>query len=351
MVTLWGRDGYQLSMACGSNAGTGLGAWDNAQAALVVGEIKGMDWLYKANILHTKPATLNASPAPGTHYEKRLANGRNLGSLTSVHYLQTGILTFNLMGACTTAGVGDPYTHTITKIATTAPTRLAFHVEKEGITANRRKDMMGFVGKSLDISVSEKNTNAFQTFSANFSFTGAGANLAAPTALTQTNVRPLTWFDYKNASGGSGFTYNAGAINQDIISIDMHLGWKDAFLGTYDGNGYYTNGLYIPPFKPYIKLGIRYTDAAGTLIDDLSDLAHTAYAGDLDFVVDFYESASRYLKYTFDKCYIVPDYEEKLQEEGDWYDGVEITLEPLNETSSVAVEEKNYLTKVWYEHD
>jgi len=338
-------------MACGTNGATGLTAWDNAQAALVVGELKAVDWPISWNVIHTKPFTQSINPLTASHYQKRISVGRNEGSFVSDHYVQTGILAYNVMGACTTAGVGDPYTHTITKSTATTPTRLAFHMEKEGGSAQRRKDVMGFVPRSLDISVSEKDTVARQTFIGAFAFTGAGANLAAPAELSQSALRPFTWFDYKSASGASAFTYNTGAINVDIVSVNLHIAWSEAFMGIYDANGYYTNGLVVPPFVPEVKLGLRLTDYTDTQLDTISDLVHTSYAGDLDYICDFYESANRYLKFTFDKMYVDPAYEEVFQEEGSWYNGVEITLKLKDETSSLTVEEKNSLTKVYYEHD
>lgn len=355
MVEYKAIDGYYTATACG----TDLTAWRNADVAIAVAELNAIDWFIAANVTHTKPKTRNINPMTATHYPKRVQVGRQLGSIASTHFLQTGILTYYIMGACTTAGAGDPYTKTITKATTETPPSTAWHWEKEGTTAHRRKDALGIVGKRLDISVSERNPIARQTYTANFALTGAGGDLAQPTAFTQANLPPLTWYNYKNASGASAFTYNSGAIDVDIVSVDMHFGWFDVLFGAYDGTGYPANGLYVPPFLASVDLGVRIADDSNTALDTISDLRAVVssegaaeYAGDLDYIADFYVGANDYLKYTWDKMYLNPDsYQEVFQSEGDWFDGCKFTLEFLDENSSLAVEEKSLLSKVYYEND
>ena len=351
MTSLLARDGYYVAYAiCANSGGTDLTAWDNAQAALIVGELNAMDWFYSANITHTKPKTRNINPMTAGHYPKRIQTGRYRGVLSTTHYLQTGILTYAVMGACTTTEA-TPNTHAITKQTDEDPIFLAFHYEKEGTNSNRRKDIMGFVPLGLDITVSEQDTIAMQTFNGEFAFTGAGSDLAQPTALTQAAHAPYTWFNYKNASGASAFTYNSGAINVDIISAEMHIGWSGTLFGTYDNDGYPTEGWIVPPFDSYVTLSVRSTDAAGTAIETISDLAHGSYAGDLDFICDFYESATRYLKFTWDKMYIDPEsLVEEFRDEGSWFDGLTFTLRFKDENSSLAVEEKNALNNDYYEN-
>jgi len=343
------RDGYYMSYAIGAD----LTAWGNAWVALIVAETNALDWFISANITHTKPKTININPMTAGHYPKRLDTGRIRGKLATTHYLQTGILTYAVMGKCSTSTAnGDPYTKAITKATTETPVSIAFHYEKEGTTASRRKDMMGVVPRSLDISVSEINPIARQIYTCDFAYTGPGSDLAQPTAFTQTNLPLYNWYDYKSASGASEFLYHGGAINVDIVSVDMHIAWGEPLFGTYDLNAYPTNGLMKPPFLSSVDLGVRITDAAGTDINTIADTAHGSYAGDLDFIADFYKSADDYLKYTWDKMYIDPEsYEEVFQAEGDWFDGAKFTLKFLNENSSLAVEEKSLLDKTYYEND
>lgn len=344
MVEYMARDGYYMAYACGSD----LTDFDNAQAALIVAELNAMDWFISASVTHTKPKTVNINPMTATHYPKRLTEGRFLGRIATNHYLQTGILTANVMGGVSTVEA-TPNVHTITKDTNETPLKFAFHVEKEGTTANRRKDMMGTVPLSLDISVSEPNPTARQTYTGNFTFTGAGGNLAQPTAFTQAIHAPYNWYHYRDINSSSEFKYNSGAINVSIIGFRQHISWFDVLFGDYDLNGYPTNGLVVPPFTSYVDMDVRISDAGGTDINTIADLDHDSYAGDLDFIADFYESATRYLKYTWDKMYIVPDsYEEVFQDEGSWFDGATFRLAFSDENSSLAVEEKNALNNDYY---
>lgn len=468
MVVYLARDGYYVSFA----TGTDLTQWDNDQVALIVTETNALDWFISANLRHTKPLTRNINPMTASHYPKRLDIGKILGRVSTNHYLQTGILSFFVLGKCVTAGNGaeittvlcttkalsvenstfhffvsdgaeaqteyyiwinkgtgaDPTesgtdieadisgattatdvaaiiaplinakgdvgagnvaglititnaqngavidcssgegtdtgytitittqgtsTHTITKATGETPFSHAFHFEKEGTTANRRKDVLGPVPNMIEISVSERETTARQTYTGEFSFTGAGGNLAQPTAFTNANLPPLTWFNYKNGSGASEFKYNGGAIDVDIVDVTLRAGWTPPSLfGVYDSTKYPRNGLVRPPFIGEVDLGVRIVDAGNTALDTISDLAHGSYAGDLDFIADFYIGATLYLKYTYDKMYIDPEsYEEVFQEEGEWFDGVRFTLKFLNENSSLGIVEKNTKGKTYYEND
>ena len=468
MVIYLARDGYYVSYGIGGD----LTQWDNDQIALIVTETHAIDWFKSANLRHTKPRSENINPMTASHYPKRLEKGKILGRVSTTHYLQTGILTFFVLGACTTVGNGaeittvlcttkvlsvenstfhfwvtdgsealteyyiwinkgtgaDPTesgtaieadisgattaidvaevidglidakgdvgaensgtatititnaqnggvpdcsssegtdtgytitvttqgtsTHPITKATNEVPFSTAFHYEKEGATANRRKDVLGIVPNMIEISVSEIETTARQTYTGQFSFTGAGGNLAQPTAFTNANLPPLTWFNYKNASGASEFQYNGGDIDVDIVDVTLRAGWEGSLFGIYDSTKYPRNGLVRPPFVGEVDLGVRIIDAGNTALDTISDLAHGSYAGDLDFIADFYIGATLYLKYTYDKMYIDPEsYEEVFQDENEWFDGVRFTLKFLDETSSLAVEEKNVLDKSYYEND
>lgn len=471
MTLIWARDKYYMAYAIGT---ADLTAWDNARAALLVGELNALDWFHHASITHTKPIYREINPMTAGHIPKRIQVGRKRGRLATTHYFQTAILTYAAMGKCVTTangaevtsvicvaasaittgdyflinaisgagatvenyvwinkagGGGDPTpggvgievailaddtaaqvatklkdvmnaeanygaavadtvvtitntnagavvdaadvntdftisvtvqgtsTHTITKATDENPIRLAFHYEKEGGTAQRRKDMMGFIPNILEISVSERDPIAMQTYTGGFAYTGPGADLAQPTAHAQYLLAPFTWYDYKNSSGASAFTYNDGDINVDIVDLVMRFGWTRSLFGAIS-NHYPSNGLVQPPFIGEIDLGVRLTDATGTGIDTISDLravasaeGATEYAGDLDFIADFYRSATIYTKYTWDKMMIDPEsYEEVFQSEGDWFDGCRFTLRFLNENSSLAVVEKNPLSKIYYEN-
>lgn len=351
MVLLLERDGYFISYAIG----TDLTEWDNAQVKLAVAETNALDWFRSAEFLPTHPKTQKINPMSASHYPKRTYIGQFEGELQTTHFLQTGILTYAVMGACSTAGGADPYTHTITKGTTTTPINIAFHLEKEGTTAAPRWDAMGFIPRSIDIVVSEQQTIASQTYIGDFAYTKDGADdLEEPTKITNANLPPYTWFHHKDASGASKFTYNSATsnINLDLTEIRMHIGWADKLWGAYDSTGFRSDGHTTPPFEAWVDIGARRTDAAGTDIQDIVKLKPASYAGDLDFIMDFYVGASDYLKYTFDKMYIPRDsFKEVFPTEDIWYEGVQFRLELLNETSSLAVEEKNLLDKTFYEND
>jgi len=348
---LLARDKYYCAYAIGSStASADLTAWDNAQAALVVGELNACDWFIGATINPRAPKTERPNPMTASHYPKRLTVGKTEGSISNTHYLQTGIFTYAVMGACTTTEA-TPNTHAITKNTVTNPIYFALHYEKEGTNKSRRWDFMGWIPRALDIYVSEKRPHAYQVLTGTFGYSGSGGDLAQPTALVQATHAPYTWYHTKNASAATSFLYNTGDINLDLTEVHMHIGWSDIMFGALDSSGYNTEGWVVPPFDSYIELGARRTDAAGTDIDELIALDHASYAGDLDFTLDFYESATRYLKYTWDDMYIPKEsYNEVFPDESTWYEGVKFRLEFRNETSSLAVEEKNALNNDYYEN-
>lgn len=346
------RDGYYIAYAIG----TDLTEWDNAQAALIVTEINAMDWFFGARVTHTKPVTEMINPMTAGHVPKSVTVGRTLGRISTTHYLQTSILTYAVMGAST--AVAAEAERDITKGTTTTPINIAFHLEKEGTTANRRKDIMGVVPNNLSIRCDQTKAGwiALQTYTANFTFTGAGANLAQPTALVQATHPPFTWGHYKNASGSSSLLYNTGAVNVDIIGFTMTFGWEGTEFGTYDSNGYPNTGLVRPPFYARVTIDCKYVDGAGTDIQAISDLdpslangAGGGYAGDLDLIIEFYEDATNYIEYTFDDMKVDPgSFEEVFKSQGEWFDGFRFDLVFRNETSALTVKSKDALGDTYY---
>ena len=93
----------------------------------------------------------------------------------------------------------------------------------------------------------------------------------------------------------------------------------------------------------------KYKDAAGTDIQTISALDHTAYAGDIILITDFYEDATNYMKFTFTDMYIDPEsFEEVWQSEGDWFDGFRFDLVFRNETSSLELSSRDNLGDTYY---
>ena len=337
------KDGYYMGYAIGKD----LTAWLNAKAPLVVGEINSMDWFISADVTHTKPKTIEVNPMTSGHVPKRITVGRDLGKITANYFLQTGILTYVVMGASTAVGAG--VMRTITKDLNETPIKLGFHLEKEGTTANRRKDALGIVPNNLNIYVSEQQPIAKQTYTGEFAFTGDGGNLAQPNALVQATYLPYTWYNYRSASGTSEFLYHGGAINVEPIGLNLNFGWTGSKFGGYDELGYPANGLYTPPFWVKVTLECLRKDAGGTDIETISDLDHASYAGDLNFIADFYQSATRYLLFDFDDMYVDPkSFVETFISDGDWFDGVKFDLIFRNETSSLISKEINALDDTYY---
>ena len=350
MAAYMARDGYYMASAQGDDAGGGAGLteWDNAQAALVVGELKAMDWFIGASVVHTKPKSINVNPMTSTHYPKRLTTGRTLGRISSTHFLQTSVLSYYVLGAST--AVAADATRAITKDTDEVPLWVGFHLEKEGTTGNRRTDIMGVVPNNLNISCSEANPITRQTYTGEFSFTGAGGNLVQPTPLTQILHPPFTWFHTKNASGAGKFHYNTAEIAVDIIGVNINFGWNGSLFGTFDSNGYPNNGYTEPPFEVRVTLDCKIKDSADISIFTISDLAHDSYAGvGIDYIIDFYEDATNYMAFTFDDMYIDPEsFEEVFQSEGEWFDGVRFDLVFRDEGSSMSLSSRDNLGDTYY---
>lgn len=346
------RDGYYIAAVQGNDAGAGAGLteWDNAQALFVVGELKAIDWFIGASVRLTKPKTVNINPMSSAHYQKRLTTGRDLGRITSTHFLQTAIFTYYVMGACTSVAANA--LRAITKDTDETPLWVGFHLEKEGTNTSQRKDIMGVVPNRLNISVSEASPIAKQTYTGEYSYNtpAQATDLAEPVALVQATHPPFTWYNYRSSSGTSAFTYNAGAaINVDIIGLDIDFGWSGSIFGAYDANGYPNIGYHKPPFTARVTVECVYKDHTGADIQTISDLDHAAQAGDLTLIVNFYEDATNYIEYTFTDMFIDPEsFEEVFQSEGDWFDGFRFDLVFRNETSSLAVACKDALGDTLY---
>jgi len=347
MVKILARDKAYIAYATGAD----LTALDNAQVKLALAELNAMDWLISAEFKPTVPKTEKHNPMTSGFIQKRLPVGREIGTFTSTHYLQTGIPTHLVMMVCSTTE-GSPDDHDITRAVSINPIKTAFHLEKEGTTVNLRWDLLLWIPLALDIYVSEKVTVATQVLTGMYGFTYEDAdNIAQPTAFTQVALRPLTWFDLKHASSNSEFLYYNGDINVDITDIHIHIGWSGHQFGTYDVNGYPTDAWITPPFNSYVDIIGRRTDAAGIDIQDIIKLAHGSYAGDLDFIADFYAAADHRLQYTFDKMYIDPKtYVEITPTETEWQEKVKFKLEFLDETSSLVGDEQNELNDNYYEN-
>lgn len=327
-----------------------LTAWDNGQAALVVGELIAIDRIINASIEYCEPTDIMIS---STTPPLRLDGPPKRGKATITTLFQTGIFDYLVMGACTTTEA-TPNTHAITFTTGEDPPYFALHGEKEETTNPVRDDAMGFIWFDDVIECSEDRDGwiAMRTTTGEFAFSGAGADLAEPTALSLSDYKPYAWNDYKNGSGASAFTYDGGAINFEITKIKLVKSWAGHFFTAFDDDGYPTVGKYLKPYHFQVDLEGYRTDGAGTDIATIVGTKPGSYAGDLDFIADFYQSASKYHKSTYDDMKI----EQKTYKEiytfhgGSWIPGHSFSLVPRNNTSSLAIEEKNGLNNDSYEN-
>ena len=351
-------DKTYIHMATGSQTDSAdLTAWDNGQAALVVGELNEMDVWRGGGYVETDPVYEPFFDTPDDFYRNQVLRGRTLGSLRGRFYFQTGILSYFTVQDCTTTEA-TPNTHTITADTTNldeALIRAAFHIEKESPTGNieKRADLMGMINPQLTISCSERQTIATQDFSANFAYVNTVAgDLGKTDTLGLTNYAPYTWFNLRN--GGLTFTYGGTDVAFKIMGIQIRMRWNSYELDNLDSSAYPTDGRHIPPFIWEVILqGRSYDDAADQSLWGIKDESLTASAysgGDLDFEADFKISATHYCKFTFDKCYLDPNFEVQVQGDNSWYTGHQIRLLPIGSSSSLTIEEKNGLNNDYYEN-
>lgn len=325
--------------------GTDLTAWRNADAALTSGELQATDNIARFSIDHTDPITEEVGTLSASYISDRVNKGVREGSLTLPMYFQRAVFAYLVMGTCTTAGVADPYTHSISLYTDQTPVNFAFHAERELTGENLRHDILGCVPVSWRLSCNEKDWVASQEFTAAFAYSKTGAtDIAEPTKLS--NVK-YNWGHLKHASGQLVFEFNSTAVECDVLGFDITLS-REYLLSKKDTNGYPTVGK-VKKFRWNIVLDVMPTG------DDLRTIAATklvsgAYAGgDLDLTLKFYDNANDSITLTFDKLYL--DAKPEEVDESKWFERLPITLTPLSHSSSLTISDKNNLNKTYYEND
>ena len=319
-----------------------LTAFDNAQAALLVGEKQAFDRIYPTESIEFTPITEVRTQVGPDMPQDTIKTSMSKEQITIPMLLQTGIPTNWICQSCSTTEA-TPNIHEIPESwailqALQDPKFLAFHAEKEVTTNNRREDLMAVVPISLTVSCSEAKPIARQEFIGEYGFyDDDGGDLAAATKLSLSTYKPYTWYDYMNASAASSFLEDTNAIGLDITGFSYTLYWKGSHVwGTYDGNAYPTTAKLGKPFDFMITLTGRPKDT-GT---DIRALAlETPGTSDIDLILDFYQSATRYHKNTFSNLRF-QDRSIKnvyaLGGGGQWYDALQFTLLPLGSTSTYA---------------
>jgi hypothetical protein len=337
-----------IALATGddSGAGSGLTAWQNAQAAYIAGELKPVDQLLGWSNRPPIKTTQSHGPMTTSKVKGRNSVARQLGEWKSIHAFQTVQFCYWLMqtaGTPTTEGTPAGYnTYTLTIGSQNTPHWHGIHFEREGISLNElRYDIMGVCPSDLVINASPnmEGQKVTQEITIPYSFINySAADIAAQTKRPDQSTGSLwkTWDHLVTGNGAgknpSGLTYNGNPLEVDVINVSLKL-HRDTFIGGIpDSNGWYTVGLMLG-WDYSVVLDVVPT---GDLLYTLNKTDKESYAGDLDY--DFYFNADNTNdkdRFVYDKMYLVP-----FDEDNDWnkyFEGYSITLEPLDETSSLTI--------------
>ena len=355
-------DNTHLALATGNDAGggSGLTAWRNADAAFIAGELQPTDqFIGGSPIKFPKPKTEEIGALQATYISDRREAGRLRGSITLEFALQTAQFCWWLWQACsTTENTPVGYnTHAITLNAAQTPIWHGFHLERETPSDNlpRRVDMMGFLPKELRIRCDPSIFTAIQTLLVDFAYYKPGAAEIEP----QTKRPALTIGSIKKnwshlVAGGLGenqtaLTYGGTELAVAIKGITIILSRKNKF-GIPDSDNFPAAG-FLQGGKFSYELDIEPYDSA-TLVDifALNDLKKSAYASELDFDFSFIAQATNEkIRFNNDKMFLLPFDEMAIKRE-EWFEGYTITLEPLDDTSSLAITGIDILDNDHYEN-
>ena len=337
-----------IALATGNDAlgGRGLTAWRNADLVYEALELIPADqllgWYNKPPVKITKEyGTMTASRVSG-----RSSRNRQLGEWKSKHAFQTCQFIYWLMQACTTQE-GVPSvgynTHTITKGTTNVPVWNGIQFEREGITSKElRYAMMGFC--PLDLVINCSPTMEEQKVTQEITIPYAYLNRAASDIAAQTKrndqLLGSVWKTWDHAVKGngvgkvpSGLTYGStpAQLEVDVIGLSIKL-HRDIFIGGVpDTSGYYRNGLMLGG-KYSVILDVIPT---GDLLYTVNDTDKESY-DHLDYHFSFeHDAVKDDIDFNFNEMYMIP-----FDEDNDWNkynEGYSITLEPLDETSSLTI--------------
>lgn len=341
-------DNTHIALATGDNTGAGVGltAWRNADAAFISAELQPTDQFIGGSFKFPKPKTEEMGALQAAYISDRREAGRLRGSLSLEFALQTAQFCWWLWQECsTTEGTPVGYnTHAITLKESQTPKWHGFHIERETPSENitRRVDIMGFLPKELRIRCDPSMFTAIQTLNVDYAFYKPSAAEISP----QTKRPALTIGSIKKnwshlVAGGLGenqtaLTYVGTEIAVAIKGITIILTRKNKF-GIPDANNYPAAG-FLQGAKFSYELDVEPYDSA-TLVDlfSLNDIKKSDLAGDIDFDFSFIAQATNdKIRFNNDKLFMLPFDEMAIKRE-EWFEGYTITLEPLDDTSSLAI--------------
>lgn len=337
-----------MALATGddSGGGSGLTDWINGKAVYIAGELIPTDRLLGWRNRPPVKITEEYGHMTSAKVKGRRSGKRQLGLWESMHDFQTPQLIFWLMqttGTPTNEGTPASYnTYTLTIGTPNTPQWHGIHFEREGISSNElRYDLMGFCPYDIVINCSPtmEEQKATQEIKIEYAYLNRGASdLAAQTRRPGDTTGSLfkTW-DHLVAGAGAGkdvqgLTYNGNPLEIDVINVSIHLERGRFIGGMPDSTGYFQSGLMLGWKYSYILDVVPIGDA----LYDLNHVDKESYAGDLDYDFKFQADATNdYIRFNNDKLYLVP-----FDEANDWkqyFEGYSITLEPLDENSSLQV--------------
>ena len=339
---------FHMALSTGDDAagGSGLTDWRNAKAAFIAGELIPSDlplgWKNKPPVKITQEQGTMTTNKVSTRFSKK----RQLGEWASRHAFQTAQFAFWIMqttGTPTNEGVPAGYnTHTLAIGLPNTPQWHGIHYEREGITSNElRYDIMGICPQDLIISCNPSldEQKATQEIIIPYAYLKTDASdIAAQTRRPTQTIGSLwkTWNHLVTGNGAGkdvqGLTYNGNPLEVDVIGWQCKL-HRDIFIGGIpDTTGYFQEGLMLGWKYSYILDVVP----IGDLLYTVNNTSKEDYAGDLDYDFSFVADATNdKISFANDKLYLMP-----FDEDNDWNKYTEsysITLEPLDENSSLAI--------------
>lgn len=351
-----------LALATGDDAGGGRGltAWRNADLVYEALELKPTDqflgWYNRAPVKITE----EIGKMTNSRISGRYSKNRQLGEWRSKHAFQTCQFIYWLMqtpGTPTQEGVPAGYnTHTLTKGTTNIPDWHGLQLEREGITSKElRYAMMGFCPRDLVINCSPttEGQKATQEITIPYAYLNRAASDIAAQTKRNDQAKGSAWKTWDHAINGngvgkapSGLTYGStpAQLEVDVIDLSIKL-HRDNFIGGVpDNSGYYRIGLMLG-WKYSVLLDVQPT---GDLLYTVNNTDKESY-DHLDYHFSF-EANATYddIDFNFNEMYMIP-----FDEDNDWKKSIEgytITLEPLDETSSLTVIGMDCLDKTHFEN-
>ena len=336
-----------ISTGDDGGVGSGLTEWDNAHVKFAVGELNSIDkflgWSLTPPTKETEtPGVMTSSRVAG-----RYSTGRKIGMWRSKHAFQTVQFCYWLMqttGLPTTENTPAGYnTHALTIGATNIPDWHGIHFEREGIsTKELRYDLMGFCPSDLVINCGQdvENYKATQEITVPHSYlTNAADNLDTSAIIRNPKTLGTLWKGWNHLIAGDGggkdmqgLTYNGNPLEIDVRNVSIKLHREYYIGGIPDTSGYFQNSLMYSLKYSFILDVLP----IGDVLYDLNQVAKEDYAGDLDYDFKFIADATNdNIRFLGDKLYLVP-----FDEVNDWNqytESYQITIEPLDDTSSLTI--------------